>query len=84
MTWAEAQQAFRAQVPVSFTMLMSPRPLRCARIAEVAIRCPKGGKPYPVVGVMDENEHCIYHVRPENVFLADEDGRQRSGAEQRA
>lgn len=66
MTWNEAKKAFMDQVPVTYMKIGTTRnPIPCTRIAEIALRYPKGGKPYGVVAGMDLNENCLYYDRPE-------------------
>ncbi len=66
MKWAEAQQAFRDQVPVIYhNRVVTRDPIVCTRIAEIAVRCNLDGKITRIVGGMDQNENCVYHDTPE-------------------
>lgn len=66
MTWREAQQAFKEQVPVVYhNRTVTPEPIVCTRIAEIAVRCSIDGKITRVVAGMDRNENCLYKDTPE-------------------
>ena len=69
MTWKEAQDAFRQQVPVLYLCERTPEPIVCTRIAEIAVRCDRYGNRRRVVAGMDRNENCLYHDDPEKFEL---------------
>ena len=80
MTWEEAKQAFRDQVPVVYHNQMITRGIiPCTRIAELTLRMTIDGRLIRVVGGMDRNENCLYHDMPEHFDRADAlpDGRNQ-------
>ncbi len=66
MTWAEAQQAFRDQVPVIYeNRTISRGTITCPRIAEITLYRNSKGEILRIVGAMDRNENCIYRDTPD-------------------
>lgn len=70
MTWKEAQDAFKKQVPV-IVKIHTGGDILCPRIAEISLRCSRDGQIARVVGAMDRNENCIYHGPPDQFRLAE-------------
>lgn len=68
MTWKEAQEAFKQQVPVVFHPITG-RDILCTRIAEISLRCSRDGKTVRVVAGMDRNENCLYRAPAERFSL---------------
>lgn len=67
MTWEEAKQAFRDQIPVIYhNRTITRDEITCTRIAELSLRMSKTGELTRVVGGMDRNENCIYRDTPEH------------------
>lgn len=65
MTWDEAMDAFKRQIPVVMNAPGDRRPILCSRICEVGIRANKAGKFKNIVSAMDKNGNCVYHGTPD-------------------
>ena len=70
MTWNDAKKAILMQVPVIYTPAAGQPSIRCARVAEITLKCGKDGKFIHSVGCMDATGNCMYSASPDQIEFA--------------